>query len=209
MVVFFRFIEAEDKETGEVKTIPLLKYYHVFHISQCQGREPRFASSVPFHSDLKPDEKAEKIFLGYLDRSGVRLQQQNSNKAYYSPALDTIVIPQISQFDDVAEFYSTGFHETVHSTGHPSRLNRISDVARFGSESYSKEELTAELGSSYLVNTAGLETPSSFQNSAAYISNWLSALKNDKRLIVSAAGKAEQAVKMIFGEQTLESDAEP
>ena len=188
------------KDTGEKKTVPLLKYYSVFHISQCPGMKSRFASSVPAHSDLQPDKRAEQILQDYIDRSGVKLKKQQSNKAYYSPARDEIVIPEISQFTDKAEYYSTAYHEAVHSTGHPTRLNRISDIAQFGSETYSKEELTAELGASYLVNAAGLETPSSFRNSASYIKNWLSVLKDDKRFIVSAAGKAEKAVAMILGE---------
>ncbi len=201
MVYFFKFIDAEDKENGEKKQIPLLKYYSVFHISQCEGMKPRFASSVPVHSDLQPGERAEQILQDYVDRSGVKLKNQHSDKAYYSPARDEIVIPEISQFTDKAEYYSTAYHEAVHSTGHSTRLNRISDIARFGSETYSKEELCAELGASYLVNAVGLETPSSFGNSASYIKNWLSVLKGDKRFIVSAAGQAEKAVQMILGEK--------
>ena len=69
----------------------------------------------------------------------------------------------------------------------------------FGSEAYSKEELIAEIGASALVNVAGLETAKSFRNSTAYIQNWLSVLRNDKRFIVSASGKAEKAVQMILG----------
>ena len=151
-VFFFKFLETEDKDTGEVKTVPLLKYYSVFHISQCEGMTPRFSASVPFHSDLQPDKRAEQILQDYIDRAGVTLKRQQSNRAYYSPVTDTIVVPEISQFTDKAEYYGTAFHEAVHSTGHPSRLNRISDVAQFGSESYSKEELVAELGASFLVN---------------------------------------------------------
>lgn len=197
-VFFFKFIETEDKATGEKKTVPLLKYYSVFHISQCEGMKPRFSVSEGQHNDLQPDKRAEQILQDYVDRSGVKLKKQQSNKAYYSPAQDMIVVPEISQFADIAEYYSTAYHEAVHSTGHPTRLNRIGDVANFGSESYSREELTAELGASYLVNVAGLETPSSFGNSAAYIRGWLSALKDDKRFIVSAAGKAEKAVDLIL-----------
>ena len=88
---------------------------------------------------------------------------------------DTIIVPEMSRYREVAEFYSNLFHEAVHSTGHSNRLNRITDVAQYGSESYSKEELTAELGSSFLVNAAGLETEDSFDNSAAYIQGWLYA----------------------------------
>lgn len=198
MVFFFKFIEVDDKDTGERKEIPLLKYYSVFHISQCEGMKPRFADSIPFHSDLQLDKRAEQILSDYITRSGVTLKRAQSNRAYYSPALDMIVVPEISQFTDLAEFYSTAFHESVHSTGHHSRLNRITDIARFGSESYSKEELIAELGAAYLVNTAGLETTSSFKNSASYIKGWLQALQDDKRFIVSAAGQAEKAVRLIL-----------
>ena len=162
MVYFFKFIDAEDKETGEKRQIPLLKYYSVFHISQCQGMEPRFASSVSAHSDLQPDKRAEQILNNYIDHSGVKLTKQYGNKAYYSPGRDEIVVPEINQFTDVVEYYSAVYHEAVHSTGHPSRLNRITDIVHFGSESYSKEELTAEIGASYLINVAGLKSTSSF-----------------------------------------------
>jgi len=206
MVFFFMFLETEDKDTGEKKTVPLLKYYSVFHISQCPGMKPRFAVEEQ-HSDLQPDKRAEQILNDYVDHSGVTLKKEKSNKAYYSPAMDTIVVPEIAQFADIAEYYSTVYHEAVHSTGHPSRLNRITDIARFGSETYSKEELVAELGASYLVNAAGLETSSSFGNSAAYIQNWLSALKDDKRFIISAAGKAEKAVAYILDRKEVDSNA--
>lgn len=86
----------------------------------------------------------------------------------------------------------------VHSTGHMKRLARLDTPAHFGNESYSKEELIAELGSAALVHHCKLETPSSFRNSTVYLQNWLSVLKNDKRFIVSAAGKAEKAVNFIL-----------
>ena len=90
-VFFFKFIESEDKDTGEKKTVPLLKYYSVFHISQCPGMKPRFAVEGQ-HSDLHPDKRAEQILNDYIDRSGVTLKRQESDRAYYSPAQDTIVI---------------------------------------------------------------------------------------------------------------------
>ena len=198
MVYFFKFIDGVDKDTGEVKKIPLLKYYSVFHISQCEGMQPRFASSDAPYSNLNPDDRAEQILADYVKRSGVTLKKEHSDRAFYRPSTDTIIVPELCQFVDLAEYYTTLFHETVHSSGHPSRLNRITDTAMFGSESYSKEEMVAELGASYLVNVAGLETPSTLVNSAAYIQGWLSALKNDKRFIVSAASKAEKATRLIL-----------
>ena len=91
------------------------------------------------------------------------------------------------------------FHELTHSTGHSKRLNRLSETAFFGSEAYSKEELIAEIGAAALVNHVGLETSHSLRNSAAYIQNWLAVLKNDKRFIVSASGKADKAISLILG----------
>ena len=104
----------------------------------------------------------------------------------------------MKQFSETAEYYSTAFHEMVHSTGHMKRLARLDAPVGFGGEAYSKEELVAEIGSAALVNHVGLETGRSFRNSAAYVQNWLQALRNDKRFIVSAAGKAEKAVDFIL-----------
>ena len=200
MIIFWKLYEDVDQETGEITQKPFLRYYKVFHINQCDGISPRFDQSHDPGNDLKPDEKADSIITEYVKRSGVRLICARSGKACYTPATDTITIPLLQQFRDMPEFYSTGFHEMTHSTGHPSRLNRLTEQAAFGGESYSKEELVAELGSSFLMNYAGIESPSSFQNNAAYIAGWLKALKDDRRLIVSAASKAEKAVKYILGE---------
>ena len=87
-----------------------------------------------------------------LDRSGVKLIHQEGDRAFYSPASDSITIPLRSQFASIAEYYGAAFHELSHSTGHISRLNRLEKTAFFGSEAYSKEELIAEIGSAALVN---------------------------------------------------------
>lgn len=147
---------------------------------------------LPMTSD--PNENAESFIEEYLWRSGVKLIHEG-DRAYYEPLRDRVVLPRMEQFRETAEYYSTAFHELIHSTGHESRLNRLEKTAFFGSESYSKEELIAEIGAAVLVNYVGLETTSSFRNSTAYLQNWLNVLKGDKRFIVSAAGKAEKAVK--------------
>lgn len=202
MVVFWKPFETVDEDTGEITQHFYLRYYNVFHIDQCEGINPRWAVSVmPQLPTLKPDAAADAIVKDYVARSGVKLTITQSNEAYYSPSTDEVVVPELSQYRYVAEYYSTLFHELTHSTGHKSRLDRIADVAAFGSEAYSKEELVAELGASFLVNHTGLESPESFGNNAAYIAGWLSALKNDKRLIVAAAGAAEKAAQMILGKE--------
>ena len=197
MVVFWKFLEKEDEETGEVKEIPFLRYYNVFHIDQCEGLKAKHSKPLP--QGAEADQKAEAIICGYLKSSGVKLNHQQGDRAFYRPSDDTITLPLLAQFHETSEYYSTAFHELIHSTGHSKRLNRLDKTAFFGSEAYSKEELIAEIGASALVNLAGLETAASFRNNAAYVQNWLQVLKSDKRLIVSASGKAEKAVALILG----------
>lgn len=198
MVVFWKWLEQEDEETKEIKKIPFLRYYNVFHIDQCEGIKAKHSKPLP--NIAQPDEAAEAIARDYLTRSGVRLIHEEGNRAFYRPSTDSITLPLLAQFKNTAEYYSTLFHEMTHSTGHSSRLDRLTKVAAFGSEDYSKEELVAEIGAAALVNHAGLETSSSLTNSAAYIQSWLKALQDDKRLIVSASGRAEKAVNLILNQ---------
>ncbi len=198
MVVFWKWIEQVDEESGEKKDVPLLRYYSVFHIDQCEGVPAKHTKPMPANP-IDPDDAAEHIIHDYLTREGVSLHHENGNRAFYRPSTDSITLPYMAQFAATAEYYSTAFHEMVHSTGHASRLDRLTDTVHFGSETYSKEELIAEIGAAALVNRAGLETADSFRNSAAYLQNWLRVLKDDKRFIVSAAGKAEKAMNLILG----------
>lgn len=175
-----------------------LTYDRVFWIGDCEGL-PEKEHEVRNEAD--PVEEAEAIIADYVKRSGVRFQNDEpSNEAFYSPFFDKVVVPMLSQYEHVEEYYSTAFHEFTHSTGHKKRLNRFADneVAAFGGETYSKEELVAELGAATLVNYCGIESEKSFRNSAAYIQSWLKALKNDKKLIVSASSRAEKAVNLIL-----------
>ncbi|MFR4133997.1 MAG: ArdC family protein [Anaerobutyricum hallii] len=192
----------EENEDGEkvIRQIPILKYFNVFHISQVDGVEPKEQLKI---SDLEPIEEAEKIKTEYMNREHLKIFEKVTNKAFYTPTFDYIEVPCKEQYQNIEEFYSTLFHEMIHSTGHKSRLNRsdMQGIVRHGSEKYSKEELTAELGSATLINMLGIETEKSFRNSSAYIQNWLQALKNDNKFIVSASSKAEKAVKYILNEQ--------
>lgn len=199
IVVFWKFqIIEEENEDGEKeeKKIPMLRYYNVFHISQVDGVELK--EELP---EVEPIESAEKIKRDYVEREHIKILEYATNEAFYSPSGDFIQIPERQQYEDVNEFYSTFYHEMVHSTGHKNRLNRLEKDAHFGNEVYSKEELVAELGSASIMNMLGLETKKTLRNSAAYIQSWIKVLKNDPRFIVSAAGKAERAVKYILNEE--------
>ena len=200
LVVFWKWIEQEDAETGKKKEVPFLRYYNVFHIDQCEGISAKHTQENALPDGASTVEHAQDIIYDYLGREGVKLSHQEGDRAFYRPATDEIVLPIRKQFVSTAEYYSTLFHELAHSTGHSSRLNRLDKIAAFGSDVYSKEELIAEIGAAALVNHCGLETSTSLRNNAAYVQNWLSVLKGDKRFIVSAAGQAEKAVNLILNQ---------
>ena len=193
IVVFWKWLDIENKDTGETERKPLLRYFNVFHISQVEGIKPRYDAPLP--DCVQPNEQAERILHDYWDREGIHVTE--GNECSYAPGSDTITLPSKDRFLSTAEYYSAACHESIHSSGAEKRLNRLIKNG-FGSEPYSKEELVAEIGASFLVNMVGLETPESFRNNAAYIASWLKALKNDKRLIVSAAGQAQKAVDYIL-----------
>jgi antirestriction protein ArdC len=127
-------------------------------------------------------------------------------KAFYDIETDHINMPRKKSFSSSESYYSTLFHELVHSTGHEKRLNRpsITEMAEFGSEVYSIEELVAELGAAYLCSSAGILT-GQIKDSAAYIQGWLAKLKNDKRFIVRASGYSQRAVDYILNIKEAES----
>ena len=204
-VVFWKqhITKETDPTTGEEKEkkIPFLRYYNVFHIDQCEGISAKYKAGD--FTPAQPIETAEEISADYIRREGVILRNVKGDRACYSPLSDTVTLPLMEQFPQIAEYYSTMFHELTHSTGHKSRLDRFTSgaAAAFGSGDYGREELVAEIGAAQILNICGIETPGSFRNSAAYIKNWLDAIRGDNRLIVSAAGKAEKAVSLILGDR--------
>jgi antirestriction protein ArdC len=128
-------------------------------------------------------------------------------QAAYVPSTDTVTMPSRAAFESQAEYYSTLFHELTHSTGHAKRLSRegFDRPQMFGSESYSREELIAEMGSAMLCGVAGIE--STLANSAAYLKSWIARLKSDSKLVVSAASAAQKAADYIRGESAKDSPA--
>lgn len=200
MVVYWNIIEKEeiDKDGEKVVVgIPILKYYNVFHISDVEGVAPLTNNET----EVKPIDSAEQLIIDYVTREHINYKEVVSDKAYYSPTTDSVVVPTKKQYQNVNDFYATAFHEINHSTGNKKRLNRITSVAAFGSQEYSKEELVAEIGSATLMNLLNLETSKTFRNTTAYIQSWLRVLKNDKKFIISAASKAEKSVNFILGNQ--------
>ena len=202
IVAFWKILPIEETQedgTKVIKQVPLLKYINVFHISQVEGVEPLQKEKL---NDIEPIEQAESILQDYWTREHITVEHIKGDKAFYSPMRDLIQLPLFEQFKDENEYYSTAFHESVHSTMKESRCNRAEErkdkLVAFGSEEYSKEELVAELGSASIMNMLGIETRKSFRNSSAYIQSWLRVLKDDVKFIVSASSKAEKAVNYIL-----------
>jgi len=166
--------------------------YTVFNLAQCN---PELAESLGLNKPQAPVEDlptAEAIWANYPARPEYR----DADKAAYSPSSDTILMPLRSAFAEQREFYSTLFHEMVHSTGSIKRLNRdgISNIgSSFGSQLYSAEELVAEFGSAMLCAIAGIQ-PAVVENQAAYIKTWLERLKGDNaHMLVKAISAAQKA----------------
>ena len=199
-VVFWKMNKTEIEVDGEKseKLIPILRYFTVFNINQCEGIEQKY-NKEEIALNFEPVTECDIVINDYISREKVNLIHHAGNEAYYQPSTDTVVLPLQEQFKSIEEYYGTAFHELAHSTGHPNRLNRITRTASFGSSEYSKEELVAELTSSALLHTMGLETPATFRNNAAYIQSWINALKNDIKLIVSASSRADKSYNMIMG----------
>jgi len=222
IVVFWKIYKKEvNDENGQpvydeegnrkYRNLPVLKYYQVFHIDDCEGIQPKYPAKEI--KEVDPANKAEQVFSSYIRRENIHLDRDCiSDEAYYSPVLDCLHLPMFHQFDRMEEYYSTAFHEATHSTGHTSRLNRFTGAAaaaHFGSTEYSKEELTAEIGAACCMARCGISTDGTLKNSAAYIQSWLQALKNDKKMIVGAAARAEKAVNYIFGDTVPGSTPDP
>jgi antirestriction protein ArdC len=199
LVVFWKKAETQqrDPQTGEVtvKSVPVLRYYRIFNAHQADGLPDRF---YPAPGEHQPIAEPQAVLDGYLAR-GPRLVHMAGERADYDPATDTIRLPLRSQFRTPEGYYAAAFHEAGHSTGHPHRLNRpgIAAFDHFGSGKYAREELVAEMTASILCAQTGIDDPDTFDNSAAYIANWLTALDGDHKLVITTAAHAQHATDRI------------
>ncbi|MDO7887836.1 ArdC family protein [Hymenobacter cheonanensis] len=194
-VVFFTVTKKDDGK-GEEKKKAFLKYSTVFNVAQIDGVDWNFPE-LPSREHT-PEQAAELVLAGYV--GGPRVLHKGS-EALYRTSTDTVTMPAATDFHTAEDYYHTLFHELTHSTGHAKRLDRatLTELAAFGSETYAKEELVAELGASFLSHAAGLDLTRTEPSSASYIANWLQALRNDKQLIISAASQGQKAANHILG----------
>ncbi len=176
-IIHWRLVEKKDAAGEVISKFPVLNYFNVFNADQADGLDLD-EGELRDHDAI---DACEQIGDGYLARAGGLQLQHGGDEAAYSSMLDT-------------------FHEYAHSTGHESRLKREKSSGNpFGSPDYSKEELVAEMTAAFVCGEAGIDV--NIPNRAAYIENWLQVFKGDKKLLVSAGGKAQSAADLILGPQ--------
>jgi antirestriction protein ArdC len=194
-VVFWSMVTAEDRETGDEKSIPFMRYYRVFSVEQTTLPVPELPQ---VEREFNPIEEAERIVDEMPMRPEIRTGEA---KAYYVPLYDYINMPRKGLFHSDAEFYNSLFHELGHSSGHISRLARkgVMESTYFGSHDYSKEELIAEMTAAFLCGECGIACQT-IDNSAAYIRGWIKTLKSrdNKNLVITAASAAQKAYDFIL-----------
>jgi antirestriction protein ArdC len=205
-IVFFKLLERDDAlatrpgSDAQRKVIPLLRSFTVFNAAQADDLPESLAAPIPMPVDWNPVTLADDV----INASGARIQH-GGDRAFYSPGLDLIQMPPHQAFDAPASYYSTALHELTHWTGHTSRCNRLQS-SRQHIDAYAFEELVAEMGSAFLNARCGLP---GVLHHASYINAWLQALRNDRRLVFSAASLAQKAVDFLMPEaQTLAAQAE-
>jgi antirestriction protein ArdC len=206
-VIYWKLLDKRDEkgevilnDKGEPEQIPLVRWSCVFNLDQTTG-----IKQLP-HKEPEAEREygvsaAEKI----VGNCGVPIVRAPADQiAAYDPSEDKIYMPGKGHFRSEAHYYHTVFHELTHATGHSSRLNRegVVQADRFGSERYAREELIAELGASFLMNDVGLLGEAHFENSAGYLKNWISRLKENPKLLVQASSAAQKAHDYLVGERT-------
>lgn len=190
-IVFWKMLRVEDKDTGKDKTVPLLRGWMVWNVSHMEGidlpprPEPAF-TDVPHAIAHMEDQYPNPP----------KIKHEPTAQACYSPLFDTVYLPMQTQFTSISGYAETKAHELVHSTGHSTRL------ARFGDnddphQQYAREELVAEIGAAILMQRIGIDPD--MPRMADYVRGWGSRIKDDPKMLISAANKADKAVNMVLG----------
>lgn len=196
-VVFFKMLEvdqpsAQPHPAGSPKVIPLLRSFTVFNAAQVEGLPPPATSCESSVDASEPIEAAQRL----LNDSGAQIHH-GGDQAFYRPANDRIYLPEPGAFVSPERYYGVALHELTHWSGHPTRCDRRL-LGRQHIEAYAFEELIAEMGSAFLCSQVGIHTE---LQHASYIESWLGALRQDKRLIFSAASAAQKAADYVLGLQ--------
>jgi antirestriction protein ArdC len=189
-----RKVTVNGQGQEEVDSFPLMRSWTVFNVAACDGSLDKFRATAPASGTPFVDyDPAERV----LAATGADVRH-GGGKAFYCPDGDFIQLPQKSAFLKTHEYYGVLAHETVHWSGHKSRLDRLDKTARFGSESYAMEELVAELGSAMLLVELGVPQSEDMTNVVAYLGHWLNVLERDHYAVFTASSAASRAVEFIL-----------
>lgn len=194
-IVYYDVIKKE-KENGEIDVIPFVKPTTVFNKQQLESYIEPVEEELPAVPLFDNDDAIEK----FVDNTGIGFVFHHKG-AYYHRTEDKIYMPVRERFIDTPNctakegFHATRFHEIVHATGAPQRLNRIKGK-KFGDKEYAYEELVAELGSAFLCSKFDL-VKAEMPSHASYIASWLEALKDNKTFIFAASSEASKAVEFL------------
>ncbi len=211
LIVFWKKTDLKNVSTGETDRKFLLRYYHIFNSEQAHfddAGKQKIAELDKSSLDRKAANhlSSEQIISGYKGKPEINFAELDISPSY-SPVADLITMPSENQYAMAEDFYRILFHEFGHSTGHPKRLDRFEAFQnKFGDEPYSKEELVAELCSSFLADRAGLILRQ--RNSNAYLRDWALALRDNQKWIMWAATRAEKAAEYILGTEQISMNEE-
>ena len=187
------FYKQVDKTTDDGSYL-LARSSHVFNLDQVEGidltKEPAAPELTPAQRIAHIEDWVEAI------RFDAIINHSDEGRAYYRPSTDEITMPRFESFIGPEHYYSTLAHELVHWTGSKHRLERATAAKGVDTATYAKEELVAELGAAFLCADFGIEVATR-DDHLSYLASWLKALKNDKRLIVTAASQASRAADLL------------
>ena len=188
--------------TGNEEIAPCVPFVSaVFNLDQTEGVPPP-ADDIQHHPEDRL--KAADQMLDVMPDKPEIVHAVTANPVY-SPRLDRVTLPHLSQFESADDYYSVLFHELVHSSGHPRRLNRFAETEGDQAEKYSFEELVAEFGAAFLCGFAGIENGKTHAQQASYIEAWARVFRQDSRILVRAASAAQRAADYIRGKTAAEN----
>lgn len=193
-IVFAHVPGAERKASAgsiedDTPYIPFLRFFTVFSVDQCDGLPAELCPPIaPVPEGLILPEA-----LALITATGADFRIGGPS-AYYSPVRDYVQVPRPEDFHVPVNWHRTAFHELGHWTGHASRLAR-DQTGRFGSATYGKEELVAEMAGAFVCATLGIAPT---VRHADYIGSWLEIMREDNRAIVRAASAASKAADFLL-----------
>lgn len=209
-IVFWSFIEKEDKDTGEKKKIGFLRSFAVFNREQIDWSNSKDQDApAPAMTQAQIDEETARA-VASLEAAILAKQpvvEHGGDMACYSPSFDKINMPVRSSFRSERHYIATLAHEAAHWTGHTSRLDRKL-TTRFGTDSYATEELVAELAAAFLCAEHGVATGELDEQHKSYLVSWVKVLKNDKHAVFTASKLAREAAGFFAAEQGDEDEGE-